>query len=255
MFSNFQKMTSLKDEVQKLMSVDPKDLVMRSLRSLLKKHSDKLGHIKTVGKGRTKVAVIEDLKQWLEGNRSAEDKSGFCACSRCRPGNEMTELYKEVNKLARGIGEDFSVDAVRSLQNRYPDQFGHIKTAGKKGSSRPESLSRSGLKIWLKDNFHAAPARIPSGGNHSFNRMAEPTKRSKVLTNYLDTKNHSIIPRIHSEYESNGVFRDWDDVEQRVDGFKRTMITESNKECSFHFKPKIEHYGEMLYEVEYVRSK
>ena len=59
-------MDALRKRVQKLVSVDPKDLKLRSVRSVLRNNRDELGHIKTVGKGRNKAAIMEDLKQWLK---------------------------------------------------------------------------------------------------------------------------------------------------------------------------------------------
>ena len=141
-------MTLLYDWVDELVSVEPNDLDLRAVRSLQKDHSDELGHIKTTGKGRTKAAIIKDLRQWLN-TEFTPDPDG---------------LY-EINDL-------------------------------------------------VSDN---------------------------LIKVFLVKKHHRFVQKLRREFEKNGWFSDWEDVERRVNGFSKTMVTEHN-ECWFRFEKQTSFY-------------
>ena len=143
-------MDNLCKRLEKLVSVDPTELNLRAVRSLLKKHHNELGHIKTAGKGRNKTAIMKDLKQWLKNTKVVTcDQSDDEAQS--NPFPNCSESIVPFNWWAHG---------------------------------------------WLEKLF---------------------SKKDKAFAD-----------KIQKEHEENGDFDDWEDVERRVIGFTRSMITNRN---------------------------
>ena len=156
-------MDNLCKRLEKLVSVDPTELNLRAVRSLLKKHHNELGHIKTAGKGRNKTAIIKDLKQWLKNTK------------------QMT----------------YDVAA----------------------SSASESDGVSGFKPLPNDSEIILGFNLLVGGS---------------LIQLLAKKDKVFAERINVEQQKNDDFTSWEDVERRVTGFKRSMITDRNA-CFFEF--------------------
>ena len=57
-----------------------------------------------------------------------------------------------------------------------------------------------------------------------------------VWDKFLSEEDLPFGERIASAYKAGGNFADWDDVERRVEGFKRTMMTDRT-EANFSFTP------------------
>ena len=140
-------------KVQKLVSKRVGGLNLRSVRAVLKKNTRQLGHIKTVGKGRTKAAILEDLELWLDGQ---------------------------------------------------PAEY-------------PEFVPKQDASTCYNSNYIVS-ANNGFGLTHTF----------------LADEDQHFVDRIRTECKENGRFVDWGDVERRVKGFQRTMITDRNA-CIWSF--------------------
>ena len=149
-------MNALLEKVLQLVSVDVKELDLRSVRAQIKKNSDQLGHIKTTGKGRDKAAIAKDLQQWLEDN---------------------TPVRLEI------------------LDDDAPD-------------------------------FDFGPSQTP---NVCVNHMVALESVSKRLV-----KKHAHFAKLlKAEFQQNGNFSSWEDMERRVKGFRRAMILDHKAGTSF----------------------
>ena len=71
---------------------------------------------------------------------------------------------------------------------------------------------------------------VQESKNYAFNLLAADAK----LLPFLATEHIHFAWEIISEWYNNGDYRNWDDVEKRVHGFKRWMITKHNP-CNFSF--------------------
>ena len=72
---------------------------------------------------------------------------------------------------------------------------------------------------------------VKDDGWYGFNLFAAG---GEILLAFMAEKDHKFLNPIKEEWRKNGNYTGWDDVEKRVPGFARGMLTKRNK-CSFHF--------------------
>lgn len=158
----------------------------------------------------------------------------------------MSDLRAKVRKLIPDNAVNLKLRSVRSLIRRNRAELGHIKTTGK---GRNKSAIAKDLEQWLEgivpeesidDDVSESEEEIDFILKHGhsvdaivlFNDLAV----GGVMGEYMDKEHRLLGKQITAEYEANGDFKSWDDVEDRVKGFKRTLITERYP-CSFEFSP------------------
>ena len=74
------------------------------------------------------------------------------------------------------------------------------------------------------------PFKVDDNNNYAFNLLAA----GEIMPAFMAKKDHKYVDPIRAEWYKNGNYMSWDDVEKRVPGFKRQMLTKRNK-CSFSF--------------------
>ena len=121
---------------------------------------------------------------------------------------------------------------VRALIKKYPSELGHIRTAGK---GRTKAAINNDLWKWIDDQepqyeFNDKPPETETGDVIEFNGSVSV----RFPKRHMAKEHHSFAEQIVAEHRENGWFKSWMDVEQRVKGFKRTMVTDRAK-CGFGF--------------------
>lgn len=117
------------EQVQELVSARLNTVKMSEIRAVITEHPNELKHIKTAGKGRTKIAVLRDLEQWLNSPQTADS------------------LYDKVKALVLLDTEKLRMRALRTLVKENSEELSHIKTWGK---GRTKLAIIQDLSEWLK---------------------------------------------------------------------------------------------------------
>eukprot|EP01083_Nonionella_stella_P290205 987564_1 len=148
-------MNHVQTQIVELLNQDV--ITMKQLREIIKQHRgdiDEFAAIKLSGKGRTKAAIIEDLKRFLKQNPI---------------GNTVNEPDTE-----------FEIDP---------------------------------------------------NGHYSINFLPQ-----YVLKGFVSSEHKIFATKLYQELEQNGDYKDWEDVELRVEGLHRSMFVDGNH-CTFNFRP------------------
>eukprot|EP01083_Nonionella_stella_P018072 50532_1 len=148
-------MNHVQTQIVELLNQDV--ITMKQLREIIKQHRgdiDEFAAIKLSGKGRTKAAIIEDLKRFLKQNPI---------------GNTVNEPDTE-----------FEIDP---------------------------------------------------NGHYSINFLPQ-----YVLKGFVSSEHKIFATKLYQELEQNGDYKDWEDVESRVEGLHRSMFVDGN-DCTFNFRP------------------
>ena len=140
-------------------------------------------------------------------------------------------LKYKVFGLARSGATKLKLREFRTLKKKYSRELGHIKTAGK---GRTKAAIIKELWRWWDDRLESEADNNESdhetGVTYEFNSSVS----IRSPKGFMAKKHHSFAQRIVCEYRENGYFKSWSDVEQRLKGFKRIMITD-HSDCSFVF--------------------
>lgn len=134
--------------------------------------------------------------------------------------------------MAVVCANNLKLPEVRALIKKYPSELGHIRTAGK---GRTKAVINNDLWKWIDDQ----QPQIQMNDEHSEMESDSVCGFNQSLSvrfpkQFMAKEHYPFAQQILSEYRTNRWFQSWEDVEQRVKGFKRTMITDREK-CGFCF--------------------
>ena len=142
----------------------------------------------------------------------------------------VSQLKSSVKELAVRGATNLNLRKVRALIKKNPGHLGHIKTAGK---GRTKAVIVKDLWKWIDDHEPKDSLETEEGGSYHFNGALS----ARFPKQFMVKEHYPFAAQILSEYRENGWYKSWEDVEQRVRGFKRTMITDRDRSFAMFVDP------------------
>ena len=127
-----------------MVNAEPTNVKLREVRALQQGHCIVLGHIKTSGKGRTKAAILRDLRLWLDNIANVKNSD---------LNSRGPSLFDKIKRLVISGPKKIKLRTMRIVIKEHQILLGNIKTSGQ---GRTKDTILCDLKQWLQIIFDDA---------------------------------------------------------------------------------------------------